>query len=67
MSDIAAAHDATVGQVALAWVLGHANTVAIPGARTVEQLEQNAAAADLVLAPEEMVRLTGLAEAIQGG
>ena len=67
LSEIAVAHDAAVGQVALAWVLGHPKTVAIPGARTIEQLEQNAAAADLILAPDEMVRLTGLAEAIQGG
>jgi aryl-alcohol dehydrogenase-like predicted oxidoreductase len=44
-------------------VMGHPNTVVIPGARTLEQLEQNAAAADLDLAPEEMVRLSTLARA----
>ncbi len=60
----AAAHDATAAQVALAWVLHHPNTVAIPGARTVEQLEENAAAADLVLTDAEFARLSVEAEAL---
>jgi aryl-alcohol dehydrogenase-like predicted oxidoreductase len=59
--EIAGAHDATPAQVALAWVIGHPNTIAIPGARTVEQLEQNAAAADLELAADEMEQLSLLA------
>ena len=60
--EIAAAHGATPAQVALAWVIAHPNTAAIPGARTLEQLEQNAAAADLVLTPDELVWLTNEAE-----
>ncbi len=60
--EIGAAHGATPAQVALAWVIAHPNTAAIPGARTLEQLEQNAAAADLVLAPDELARLTGESE-----
>jgi aryl-alcohol dehydrogenase-like predicted oxidoreductase len=60
--EIAAAHGATPAQVALAWVIAHPNTAAIPGARTLEQLEQNAAAADLVLAPDELARLTDESE-----
>jgi aryl-alcohol dehydrogenase-like predicted oxidoreductase len=63
--EIAAAHDATSAQVALAWVLHHPNTVAIPGARTVEQLEENAAAADLVLSDAEFARLSLEAEALR--
>ena len=31
-------HDATPAQVALAWLIGHPNVVAIPGASTVAQL-----------------------------
>ena len=46
--------------MALAWVIGHPNTVAIPGARTVRQLEQNAEAADLILADAEMAQLSDL-------
>ena len=56
--EIAAAHGATPAQVALAWVIHHPNTVAIPGARTVDQLEENVAAADLVLTDDEFTRLT---------
>ncbi len=63
LGDIARANSASWTQVALAWVLGHPNTVAIPGARTIEQLEANAAAADLVLAEDEMARLTQAAAA----
>ena len=59
LRDVARAHGATPVQVALAWVLHHPSTVAIPGARTVAQLEENAAAADLVLAPDDVERLTG--------
>jgi aryl-alcohol dehydrogenase-like predicted oxidoreductase len=45
--------------VALAWLIGHGNVVAIPGARTVAHLEENVAAADLELSEAEMDRLTG--------
>ena len=62
--DVAAAHDATAAQVALAWVLQHPNTVVIPGARTLEQLEENAAAADLKLSDAEFARLSVEAEAL---
>src|SRR5690349_410944 len=55
--DIAIAHGATPAQVALAWVVSHPNTVAIPGARTEAQLAENAAAADLVLDADELHRL----------
>ena len=60
LEDIGRAHGATPAQVALAWVIGHPNTIAIPGARTVRQLEQNAEAADLILADAEMAQLTDL-------
>jgi aryl-alcohol dehydrogenase-like predicted oxidoreductase len=60
--EIATAHGATPAHVALAWVIAHPNTAVIPGARTLEQLEQNAAAADLVLAPDELAWLTAEAE-----
>jgi aryl-alcohol dehydrogenase-like predicted oxidoreductase len=39
-------------------VIRHPNTVAIPGARTLAQLESNVAAGDLELAEEEFQRLT---------
>jgi aryl-alcohol dehydrogenase-like predicted oxidoreductase len=55
---VAAAHDATPAQVALAWVLRRPNVVAIPGASSVAQLEANAAAADLELTDDEDRTLT---------
>jgi aryl-alcohol dehydrogenase-like predicted oxidoreductase len=56
---IAAAHDATPAQVALAWLISKPNLVAIPGASSVEQLDRNIDAADLDLAPAELEELTG--------
>ena len=67
LREIAAAHDASAAQVALAWVLYHPNTVAIPGARTLEQLEENAAAADLLLSAAEFAHLSVAAEEFATG
>ncbi len=50
---VAAAHDATPSQVALAWLIRRPNVVVIPGASSVAQVEVNAAAADLELSDEE--------------
>ena len=62
LKDIAKAHDAKPSQVALAWVIRRPNVVAIPGASSVEQLESNAAAADLELTDEEDQRLTAASD-----
>jgi aryl-alcohol dehydrogenase-like predicted oxidoreductase len=53
MREVAAAHAATPAQIALAWVIRHPAVVAIPGASSVEQLESNAAAAEIDLAADE--------------
>jgi aryl-alcohol dehydrogenase-like predicted oxidoreductase len=66
VTQVALAHGATPAQVSLAWVISHPNTIAIPGARTLEQLEQNAAAADLELTPDELARLTAASRAFAG-
>ena len=58
LKEIGDRHGATAAQVSLAWVTRSPNVVAIPGARTVEQMERNAAAADLVLEPGEIERLS---------
>ena len=63
LRDIGKHHDATPAQVALAWVIRRPNTVAIPGASSVEQLEKNAEAAQLELSDEEDAQLTAAAEA----
>ncbi len=55
---IAAAHRVTPAQVALAWVLAQGeDIVPIPGTKRRTFLEQNVAAADLVLAASELAEL----------
>jgi aryl-alcohol dehydrogenase-like predicted oxidoreductase len=49
LREVADAHSATPAQIALAWVIRHPAVAAIPGASSVEQLEHNAAAADIDL------------------
>src|SRR5215472_721801 len=53
LREVAAAHSATPAQIALAWVIHHPAVVAIPGASGVEQLESNAAAAEIQLSDDE--------------
>jgi aryl-alcohol dehydrogenase-like predicted oxidoreductase len=67
LHEIADAHGATPAQIALAWVIRHPNTIAIPGARTIEQLEENAAAADLALTDDEFARLSDAGAAFAEG
>ena len=62
LRDIALAKGVRPAQIALAWVIRRPNVVAIPGASSVEQLESNAAAADIELTDDEDVRLTSEAE-----
>jgi aryl-alcohol dehydrogenase-like predicted oxidoreductase len=55
---IAKAHDATPGQIALAWLLEHSPVMLpIPGTLRVAHLEENVAAAALSLSPEEIGEL----------
>ena len=61
MGEIASRHKATTAQVALAWLLRKPNVVVIPGASSVHQLEQNAAAAELELSDEDDAVLARLA------
>jgi aryl-alcohol dehydrogenase-like predicted oxidoreductase len=65
LRDVAASHDATPAQVALAWVVRHPNVVAIPGASSVAQVESNVAAAELELTDEEAAHLLATAEAFR--
>ena len=59
---IASAHDATPGQVALAWLLARsAALVPIPGTSSLEHLEENLGAADVQLTEGELAELESLA------
>jgi aryl-alcohol dehydrogenase-like predicted oxidoreductase len=64
LREVASAHDATPAQVALAWAIRRPNVVAIPGASSVEQVESNAAAADLDLHDDEIRALSDAATAV---
>jgi aryl-alcohol dehydrogenase-like predicted oxidoreductase len=60
VAEIARAHDATPGQVALAWLLQRSPVLLpIPGTGSVAHLEENVAAAGLELDEEELERLDG--------
>ena len=58
LAEIAARHQATAAQVALAWLIRKPNVVVIPGASSVRQLDENAGAADLDLTDDEDARLS---------
>jgi aryl-alcohol dehydrogenase-like predicted oxidoreductase len=53
LREVAAAHDASCAQVALAWLIRRPNVIVIPGASSVAQAESNAAAADIDLSDAE--------------
>jgi pyridoxine 4-dehydrogenase len=58
VDQIASAHDATPGQVALAWLLARSPVMLpIPGTSSVEHLEENVAAAALKLSGDEIAEL----------
>ncbi|MFI6736793.1 aldo/keto reductase [Nonomuraea sp. NPDC050451] len=55
LSELAAAKGATVAQLALAWILAQGeDIVPIPGTRSPERVEENTAAAGLVLTPADL-------------
>src|SRR5580700_7872702 len=62
LREVADAHSATPSQIALAWAIHRPAVVAIPGASSVEQLEGNAAAANIELSDEEYRALSSAAD-----
>ncbi|WP_372912255.1 aldo/keto reductase, partial [Salinigranum sp.] len=59
LEEVAAAHDASVYQVALAWLLTHSPvTLPIPGTSSLDHLEENVAASALELTDDEVARLS---------
>ncbi|GHJ43503.1 oxidoreductase [Catellatospora sp. TT07R-123] len=58
LATVAERHDATVAQVALAWLLARSpNILLIPGTGSLAHLEENLAAAGLALTPEDLALL----------
>jgi aryl-alcohol dehydrogenase-like predicted oxidoreductase len=59
--EVAEAHGATPGQVALAWLAAQGDdVVSIPGTKRRRYLEENVAALDLTLTEDDLARLGGL-------
>jgi aryl-alcohol dehydrogenase-like predicted oxidoreductase len=58
LEDVAKAHGATPAQVALAWVLSRGeDVIPIPGMKRRVHLDENAAALDIRLTPDDLARL----------
>jgi aryl-alcohol dehydrogenase-like predicted oxidoreductase len=67
VASVASRYDATSAQVALAWVLAQGpQVIPIPGTKRVHRLEENAAAADLVLSADDLAILDGLPAPVGG-
>jgi aryl-alcohol dehydrogenase-like predicted oxidoreductase len=57
---------ATVGQVALAWLLAQKPWIApIPGTRRIERLDENLAAAEVELTQEDLAELDAASASVQ--
>lgn len=64
---VASGLGASLGQVALAWVLARGdNIVTIPGTTKLANLKSNIAAADVKLTPDALARLDALARHVKG-
>ncbi len=58
LKELAARYDKTVAQLAISWVLGNPDvTVALVGVRNVRELEENIAAVDWKLTPEDRAEI----------
>ena len=63
---VAARHDATPGQTAIAWILaGNPWAVPIPGTSRVERLEENAGGAAVTLTDEDLQEIQQAASAFE--
>lgn len=60
LGEIAAAHGASVHEVALAWLLAHSNIVVIPGASRPASIRSSATAAALELSTNDLDRLNAI-------
>jgi aryl-alcohol dehydrogenase-like predicted oxidoreductase len=57
LHEIANSREISVSQLSLAWLIRTPQVVAIPGAKSVSQLESNAGAGDVELSQEDMIKI----------
>lgn len=57
LKEIAKIHDVKPAQIALAWLIRHPSVIVIPGAKSISQLEDNVAAAEINLRSDEIEAL----------
>jgi aryl-alcohol dehydrogenase-like predicted oxidoreductase len=63
LDQVAKAHDATVSQLSLAWLLHHSPVILpIPGTSSVEHLEENVKAQDVTLTDDEWAEIEAAAK-----
>jgi aryl-alcohol dehydrogenase-like predicted oxidoreductase len=68
VAEVAADHEASASQIALAWLLSRRPwIVPIPGTKRVRYVEDNAKAPDVDLTPADLERLDALFAAVEGG
>ena len=60
LRDIAAAHDASPAQIALAWILTRSMSIALPRTGNTNRLASNLRAAEIMLSAEEIARIDAL-------
>ncbi|PWK63688.1 aldo/keto reductase [Aminobacter sp. AP02] len=60
LAAVAARHNATAAQIALAWVMTQPGVIAIPKATRLEHVRQNAAARDIALTAQDLAELDRL-------
>ena len=61
---IAQRYECTLGQLALAWVVAQPNTCAIAGARNADQVAENAAAAGIRLAEDDLKAIDAIGKTV---
>ncbi|MFW9970222.1 MAG: aldo/keto reductase [Candidatus Odinarchaeota archaeon] len=54
LDKIAKSHNATIQQIAIAWLINHENVITIPKAYKIEHMEANAKAAEIQLSKDEI-------------
>ncbi|KIY43339.1 Aldo/keto reductase [Fistulina hepatica ATCC 64428] len=63
LEEIGKKHNATAGQVTLAWILAQGEDfVTIPGTKRIKYLKENMGAANVQLSPEEVAEIRAIAE-----